>query len=160
MATKLPDSIRKRDILYSEATPAAELVEYGQVFLQHDRLWDAVEFFGNAKNEEGLRQVKEAGIEVGDAYLLRRIERLLEGAVQPQDWVRLGEQAWKMQKYQDALEGFSRGGDEERKALAAQKVAETGPKEELQLQVEEEPTQGAGQVADGEGAEGEPEDEN
>jgi len=129
---KIPDPIRKRDILYSDRTPPEELSGYGRTFLEQERLWDAVEFFGMAKDEEGLRQVRDAATELGDSYLLRRIERVSPGMIQAQDWAKLGEQAWELEKYRDALEGFTRGGDEDRRAQAEAKVAEAGPREEEQ----------------------------
>jgi len=87
MARKLPDPIRKRDILFSERTTPAEISEYGHLFLKEELYWDAVEFFGGAGDEEGLKQVREAGIEIADAYLLRRVARQMPKLVKPEDWL-------------------------------------------------------------------------
>ena len=130
MARKLPGPIRKRDILFAERSTPQELSEYGHLFLKGELYWDAVEFFGGAKDEEGLKQVKEAGIEVADAYLLRRVARQMPKLVKPEDWLRLGEQAFGQEKYRDALEGFMRGGNEARKAEAEEKLAELGPEDD------------------------------
>jgi len=149
MAVKIPDPIRRRDILYSERTSPEELSKYGRTLLEQERPWDALEFFGIAKDEEGLRRVRDAATEIGDSYLLRRIERVSPGMVQPQDWVKLGEQAWELEKYRDALEGFTRGGDQDRRAQAEAKVAEAMP------QAEEQP----GAVMEEQGAEAPDEEE-
>ncbi|MDA1142963.1 MAG: hypothetical protein O3B01_30750 [Planctomycetota bacterium] len=111
---KIPDSVKKRDILYGENTDPAELSDLGRQYLADERFWEAVEFFYRAKDNAGIAEVKNAGIEMADSYLLQRLEKLETGDVTEADWLSLAENALAAEKFRDAIEGFERGGQAER----------------------------------------------
>jgi hypothetical protein len=111
---KIPDSVKKRDILYGDNTDPEELSELGGLYLAEERFWEAVEFYDAAKDDTGIAKVKNAGIEMADSYLLRRLEKMEIGNVTESDWLSLAENALTAEKIRDAIEGFERGGQSER----------------------------------------------
>ncbi|MDP6116494.1 MAG: hypothetical protein QGF00_11700 [Planctomycetota bacterium] len=110
----IPDSVKKRDILYGDSTDPEELSELGGQYLAEERFWEAVEFYDAAKDDTGIAKVKNAGIEMADSYLLRRLEKMEIGNVTESDWLSLAENALTAEKIRDAIEGFERGGQSER----------------------------------------------
>lgn len=135
MPIKLPTPIAKRDILYSPETPKEQLSDYGRQYLEANLLPDALEFFAMAKDEAGMTKVKEKGIDLGDSYLLRRLERVQAEMVKPADWLRLGETAWSVGKFRDALEAFTRAGNDSKRKMA---MEELGLKDEEEENPEED----------------------
>ena len=111
---KIPDSVKKRDILYGDSTDPDELSELGGLYLAEERFWEAVEFYDAAKDDTGIAKVKNAGIEMADSYLLRRLEKMEIGNVTESDRLSLAENALTAEKIRDAIEGFERGGQSER----------------------------------------------
>jgi len=111
---KIPDSVKKRDILYGDDTDPAELSDLGRQYLAEERFWEAVEFFDRAKDDTGIADVKTAGIELADSYLLRRLEKMEIGDVTEADWLSLAENGLAAEKVRDAIEGFERGGQTDR----------------------------------------------
>lgn len=122
MKSKIPNPIEKREILHSGRTRPEELAAYGRSFFESGRLADALDFFHASDDNSGIEQIKQAGKELGDSFLFRRLEKVQPQVLQPKDWEELGDQAWKMGKYSDALEAFSRSGNLDKQGLAKEKL--------------------------------------
>jgi hypothetical protein len=122
---KLPDPLKRRDILYGQNTPAEVLREYGDLYLHEGKPNDAVEFFGQAGYKEGLRRIRQMAMEEGDLFLFSRATEFLQEEVSPEDWRKLGKKALEKGKCLFALKCFEKIGDrdgihETRKRLGEQ----------------------------------------
>jgi hypothetical protein len=111
--TKLPDPLKRRDILYGQNTPAEVLREYGDLYLHEGKPNDAVEFFGQACYKEGLRRIRQMAMEEGDLFIFSRATEFLQEEVSPEDWRKLGKKALEKGKYLFALKCFEKIGDRE-----------------------------------------------
>ncbi len=111
--TKLPDSLKRRDILYGQNTPAEVLREYGDLYLHEGKPNDAVEFFGQASYKEGLQRTRRMAMEEGDLFLFSRATEFLQEEVPAGDWRKLGRKALEKGKYLFALKCFEKIGDRE-----------------------------------------------
>ena len=111
--SKLPDPLKRRDILYGRDTPAKVLTEYGELYLQQGRSNDAVEFFGEACYKEGLLSVRDMALKEGDLFLLSRAMEFLQEEVSPEDWKELAQNALEKGKYVFALKAFEKIADRE-----------------------------------------------
>lgn len=111
--TKLPDSLKRRDILYGQNTPAEVLREYGDLYLHEGKPNDAVEFFGQARYKEGLQDIRRMAMEEGDLFLFSRATEFLQEEVSAEDWKKLGTKALEKGKYLFALKCFEKIGDKE-----------------------------------------------
>ncbi|MBI2194350.1 MAG: hypothetical protein HYU36_20425 [Planctomycetes bacterium] len=127
MKRRILGPIEKRDLLHSERSRPEDLAAYGRLYLDQGRLSDALDFFSAAREPRGIEQVKAAGIERGDSFILRRLEKIQPGCIQAKDWEDLGDQAWKLGKFRDALEAFSRAGHAEKEAMAKNKLGIPSP---------------------------------
>jgi tetratricopeptide (TPR) repeat protein len=109
--SKLPDPLKRRDILYGKNIPAEILREYGDLYLNEGKPNDAVEFFGQACYKEGLQRMRQMAIEEGDLFLFSRATEFLQEEVFPEEWRRLGKKALEQGKYLFALKCFEKIGD-------------------------------------------------
>ncbi|RLA79070.1 MAG: hypothetical protein DRG33_04605 [Deltaproteobacteria bacterium] len=124
MAKRLPDPIKRREILYGKDTPPEVLVEYGHLYLEEGRWNDAVEFFGRAKYREGLMQLKEIALREGDFFLLYQIGEFLGEEFPPEVWKELGHRAMEVGKYHFARKAFGQAADAEGLRMAQERIAE------------------------------------
>ena len=95
MARRIPRPLNRREHLYGADAPRQTLVEYGEAYLEQGLIFDAVEFYGRAKDEAGLKAIRATALEKGDAFLLRKVQEAMPGLVSAQDWETLGESAAK-----------------------------------------------------------------
>jgi tetratricopeptide (TPR) repeat protein len=123
--SKLPDSLKRRDILYGQNTPAEVLREYGDLFLHEGKLNDAVEFFGQACYKEGLQRIRQVAMEEGDLFLFSRATEFLQEEVSAEDWRKLGKKALEKGKHLFALKCFEKIGDREGIEETRKKLGET-----------------------------------
>jgi tetratricopeptide (TPR) repeat protein len=122
--SKLPDALKRRDILYGKGTSAEVLREYGDLYLREGKPNDAVEFFGQACYKEGLRRICQMAVEEGDLFLFSRAAEFLQEEVSPEEWRKLGKKALEKGKYLFALKCFEKIGDREGIAEARKKLEE------------------------------------
>ncbi len=122
--SKLPDPLKRRDILYGQDTPPEVLKEYGDLYLQEGRANDAVEFFGQACYKEGLFHIRQMALEEGDLFLFSRATEFLRQEVSADDWRKLAEKALEKGKYLFALKAFEKVGDREGIEKARKKLKE------------------------------------
>lgn len=95
---KLPKPLKKRDVLYGVGTPREQLVRLGKLALQRGLVFDAADFFCEAKDEEGLVEIRRLAVEQGDAFLLRKIQETDVRLVSSSDWRALAAKANQLGK--------------------------------------------------------------
>jgi hypothetical protein len=122
---KLPDPLKRRDILYGKNIPAEILREYGDLYLHEGKPNDAVEFFGQACYKEGLQRIRQMAIEEGDLFLFSRATEFLQEEVSPDDWRKVGKRALEHGKYLFALKCFEKIGDRAGIEESRKKLEET-----------------------------------
>jgi len=87
--------LKKRDTLHNpKATPQA-LAAVGHEFFAQEAYSDALDFFEKARDEEGLRKIKQAALQNGDSFLLARLARFDAKLVVEADWEKAAEAADK-----------------------------------------------------------------
>ena len=103
---KILTCLKKRDLLHNPQVSGIELSQYGQEYLSHRRLADALDFFEKAQDQEGIRQVQAGSIEDGNPFLLQQTGRLLKEKIQKAVWRKVGEKALTDGRLQQALTAF------------------------------------------------------
>ena len=98
MARKLPKPLARRDILYGVDTPPDILIQRGTQYLEAGLVFDAVEFFARAGHRPGLAEMREAALEMGDAFLLRKVQEAAPDLVGAADWQTLAARAKELGK--------------------------------------------------------------
>ena len=98
MARRLPRPLARRESLYGVGTPREALVQLAEAYLDRDLVFDAVEFFAQARDREGLARVRSRAIEAGDAFLLRRVQEMMPDLVPDSDWQELARAAHSLGK--------------------------------------------------------------
>ncbi len=98
MAVRLPRPLARREVLYSPDTPRERLVELAHTYLERDLVFDAVDFFVQAHDREGLKIIKSRAREAGDAFLLRQVETAAPDLVSKSDWEDLAARAKEIGK--------------------------------------------------------------
>lgn len=83
---ELPKPLRRREVLYGPNTPPEELVRLGRAYEQEGRLDDALQFYEQARDREGLGRMKTAAVKDGNAFALKRVAKCLPELVAQADW--------------------------------------------------------------------------
>jgi len=99
MAARLPRPLRRREILYGADTPPETLSALADSYLNEGLVFDAVEFFAQAKDREGLAHIRKIALETGDAFLLRRVKETMPDLVEKSDWDELARAATSLGKH-------------------------------------------------------------
>ncbi len=98
MARSFPRPLARRQVLYGSGTPGAKLVELGHAYLEEGLLFDAADFFSEARDRDGLKLVKARARESGDAFLLRQVQQVCPELVSNEDWDELAARAKELGK--------------------------------------------------------------
>lgn len=86
MARRLPRPLARREALYGIHTPRETLLSLADAYLQEGLVFDAADFFAQARDRDGLSHIRKRAIEMGDAFLLRRVEESMPELVSKSDW--------------------------------------------------------------------------
>ena len=86
MPVEIPDPLRRRDILYGADTPKEVLVEHARAYEEADKLDEALQFYAQAADRQGLERVKTKALEAGDAFVLKAVARAMPELVGEDDW--------------------------------------------------------------------------
>jgi hypothetical protein len=78
--------IKKRDTLHSEKSSPGSLSQIGRDFFAAERYSDALDFFEKAKDTEGIRKIKELALNIGDTFLLARLDRYDRKLIGTAEW--------------------------------------------------------------------------
>lgn len=92
-----PVSLRHK-ILFMEQVPKEELVEIGEKYFSKGMLYDALEYFEKAQDENLMLEIKEKSIELADLVLYQNVCRAMKVEINKDELVRLKEYAEKMGK--------------------------------------------------------------
>ena len=106
----LPDYRKKQLLLYTEHKSVGELIAYGDGYLEAGRIADALEFYQKANHTAGLEAIRDRSQRMGDVMLFMQASKVLGQAPSPEDWLAVGQAAWKVKKYSFALLAFEKGG--------------------------------------------------
>ncbi len=98
MAVRLPDPLKRREILYGEGVSPETLVEYGQAYEDAGRMDDALQFFEQARDRKGLERMKSHAFKTGDAFVLKRVAKVMPELVAPGDWEQMVRRAEELGK--------------------------------------------------------------
>jgi hypothetical protein len=109
---KILTCLKKRDMLHNPQAEGSELSQYGQEYLSHDRLADALDFFEKAQDREGIKLIRERSIKEGDPFLLQQTSKLLQEKIDPENWRQVGAKAQAEGRLQQALAAFKAIADE------------------------------------------------
>jgi cytochrome c-type biogenesis protein CcmH/NrfG len=111
--SNLPDSQKKRKLLFDEKIPRERLIAFGEMFLDEGRVNEAAELFLKASHKEGLDRLKALAIEQGDSFLYGLVSKDSQDGDLTEDWGNLGKKAMEHKKYSHALRAFRNSGDQE-----------------------------------------------
>ncbi len=112
--TSLPTSKKRRALLYNKKISRTELIEYGDLFFQHQRYVEAAEFYKKASHEQGMDSIVTVARETGDSFLLEIASKGLSrsNGIDPTVWEEVGRKAMELKKYSHALRAFQKAGNE------------------------------------------------
>ncbi len=108
---KLPDYKEKQKILYRDNTSPSALADYGDKYLDAERISDAIDFYQKANHIEGLKKIKELAIEDGDVFEFQHILNALNTDASGEEWNTIGKKALELKKYTFAIHAFEKGGN-------------------------------------------------
>jgi tetratricopeptide (TPR) repeat protein len=117
---KVLGCLKKRDLLNSDKVDPSKLVDLGKLYIQEDRLADAIDFFEKANFGEGLDQLRKRCLEEGDFFLYRRLAKSMELPAEPDDLIRLGDAALSRGKLYFARSAYQQANQKEKLAQAEQ----------------------------------------
>jgi hypothetical protein len=86
MAVKIPDSLKRREILYSLVPDKDALIEYGRAYEDAGFLTEAIHFYGTADDQSHLNRIKNIAVAEGDAFKLNAIANFCADMVSEDDW--------------------------------------------------------------------------
>jgi hypothetical protein len=98
MAARLPRPLHRRELLYGLDTPPETLSALAEEYLEQGLIFDAADFFIQAKDRDGIKHIKKLAIEMGDAFLLGRVDEAMPDLVEKADWDELGRAAKSLGK--------------------------------------------------------------
>lgn len=104
--------LKKRDLIQDEGADRESLGRYGREYLSQGRPLEALEFFEQARDEDGLRSMKDLGREEGDPFLYKQACRLLKENPDPADWKIIADKALAGGRVHQALAAFRALNDE------------------------------------------------
>jgi hypothetical protein len=110
---KLPDYRLKQKILYLDNTSPADLINYGNSFLEAGAYSDALDFFQKSNHNEGIRKIKNIAFDNGDVMLFQRAAKALNLELSSTDWENIGEKAMELKKYFFARHALEKTNNEE-----------------------------------------------
>ncbi len=86
MAVEMPDSLKRREILYSLIPDKEALLKYGRAYEDAGFLTEAIHFYGTADEKSHLNRIKAIAIAEGDAFKLNVIANFCAEIVSERDW--------------------------------------------------------------------------
>ncbi len=98
MARRLLNPLVRREVLYGVRTPRETLLELADAYFNEGLVFDAADFLAQARDRDGLSRIRKRAIEMGDAFLLRRVHETFPDLVSDSDWDELGLRARSLGK--------------------------------------------------------------
>jgi hypothetical protein len=110
---ELPSEERVRELTADPALTAEEAGRYGDLFAQAGKFAVALMFYERSKDPARLGALKRKAVEMGDAFLLFGIAKLVPDLVQPPEWREAGDRARRAGKLLFARDCYEQAGDPE-----------------------------------------------
>jgi len=111
VAEKLPHTLALREIKFGDRVPPAKRVKVARDLLAAGRIYDALDLFLLAEDEQGISQARERAVQEGLPVLLLMLKRA--GRVPaPREWSEAGEKAFADGRFREAFRCFREAGDE------------------------------------------------
>jgi hypothetical protein len=98
MGLTLPEPLKRREILYGPNTPPGVLLDYGRAYEEAGRPTDALQFYVQAGDRDGLDRVKATAVKNGDAFTMKAVARAMPDLVGESDWRTLIDRAGQLGK--------------------------------------------------------------
>jgi hypothetical protein len=111
----LPHYKKKQQLLHAKSAKPEELRRQGEEFLQAGWLSDAIDFFSQAGDRNGMEKIRDIAVEEGDTFLFRCTLKAMDAVAEEAEWERLADRAFELKKLQFAREAYRMSGD--RKSL-------------------------------------------
>ena len=106
--TAIPDYREKQHLLYAARASERDIIACGDRYREADRLADAAECYQRANHRTGLETIRELAEAAGDVMLYQLTLKALNRIATPQDWDRIGQQAFALGKYFFSLYAFEK----------------------------------------------------
>jgi hypothetical protein len=110
-----------REIKYGERTPPARRVKVARELLAAGRIYDALDLFLIAGDEEGIREISDRAVKEGLPVILLTLKRALRPA-KPAEWSAAGAKAFAAGRWREAFRCYREAGDEEGLARVREKL--------------------------------------
>lgn len=104
----LPDYWKKQQLLYTDRSSDGEIIACGNCYLEANRIADAAECYQRANYRAGLEKVRDMAEAAGDVMLYQQALKALNQIATPDDWDRIGKQAFALKKYTFSLHAFEK----------------------------------------------------
>jgi len=108
---ELPNFNAKQKLLHGKDQSAETQSLVGRQFLEAGQLYDALEFFDRARDQQGIDRLRERAVLESDPLLLKLVLRRLAGEAAAGEWRQLGDNALQAGKRLCAEEAFRMAGD-------------------------------------------------
>lgn len=108
---ELPTFAAKQKLLHGKDQTPEGQVAVGDDLFEAGQLYDALEFYAQAKSQDGIIRVREQAVTEADPLLLKLVLRKLEGDAGTDEWRALGNNALEAGKKLCAEEAFRMAGD-------------------------------------------------
>ncbi len=111
MATNIPDTLGLREVKYGDRIPTARRLAVAKDLFAAGRIYDATDLFLVARDEKGLREVRDRAVREGLPVLLLMLKRAGH-LPSPEEWSAAGEAASAAGRWREAFRCFREAGDE------------------------------------------------
>ncbi len=98
--------LMKRELLNQAAVSVDSIVAWGQQCEQNGLVYDAVDFYEKAQATEPLLRLLKVSQEEGDAFLFKRINKILKREPSQEEWRCLAGKAEEMGKHSFARQAL------------------------------------------------------
>ena len=93
---ELPDYQMRQKLLYAES--GTDYSYWGNLYYEHGRYSDALDFFAQGNDTEGLASIKKIALRDGDFYLAARLNKIDASMFSESDWEMLAKKAESLGK--------------------------------------------------------------
>lgn len=106
--TTIPDYRQRQHLLYMERFSEKNIVVCGDLCLEAGMIADALECYLRANHRAGLEKIRDLAETAGDVMIYQQTLKALNQTATPDDWDRIGRQAFAGKKYSFSLHAFEK----------------------------------------------------
>ena len=109
----IANTLKKRDVLYSDKTPRELLLELARAYRDAGLPGDAVQHYAQAADAKGLDELKAWALAEGDTFMLCSVARVDNSRVTQADWQAVASRARELGKitFAERAESILQGGE-------------------------------------------------